>query len=125
MNFTGMEQVLDDLAAANARIDARLDALDAELAPLSAAWTGAAFDSVASAIPTDLKAGDFSWIPGGPELFRDYTAASRHLVTYVTTGSETFDGFARRLLQTAQAYMEAEEYTAAELAQVQAEMDAL
>lgn len=88
------------------------------------AWSQV-LDSVASAIPTDLKAGDFSWIPGGPELFRDYTAASRHLVTYVTTGSETFDGFARRLLQTAQAYMEAEEYTAAELAQVQAEMDAL
>jgi len=45
MSFTGMDGVVDDLAAANRAMDSVLDDLDDRLAPLSAAWTGEAAEA--------------------------------------------------------------------------------
>lgn len=82
-------------------------------------------DRVAEAVPGDLSASDFSLVPGGPELYEDYSTAAAQLRAYATDGATTFDGFARALLQTVQTYMRAENYAAEEIARVQKEMDSL
>lgn len=68
---------------------------------------------------------DFSMIPGADEVYAAFETSTETLRTYIETGEETFEGFARALLDVAIMYMEAEGDAQSEIDQVEQEMGAL
>jgi hypothetical protein len=87
-------------------------------------WTKT-LDGARDAIPLDLNPIDFSQILGAQDVYAAYQAAATALHAYIDGGSNTFDGFARTLLTSARVYMEAEGYSADDVARVTMEMEAL
>ncbi len=82
-------------------------------------------DAMEAAIPVDLAPTDFSFIPGAQDVYSSYQKAAGILQAYIRAGSNEMDGFARTLLETVRIYMEAEEFSAADIARVNEEMDEL
>lgn len=68
---------------------------------------------------------DFSLIPGSDEVYASFEKATSTLHTYIATGEEIFEGFARALLDSAIAYMEAEGDAQSEIDAVEREMETL
>lgn len=68
---------------------------------------------------------DFSLIPGSTEVFAAFQTSISTLRTYVETGEEIFEGFARALLDSVLEYAAAEGDAQSEIDAVQRELDAL
>lgn len=68
---------------------------------------------------------DFAIMPGSGEVFAAFETATQTLRTYIETGEEIFEGFARALLDSAIIYMEAEGDAQSEIDAVEREMENL
>lgn len=68
---------------------------------------------------------DFSLAPGSSEVYAAFETSLTTFRTYIETGEEIFEGFARALLDTAIMYMEAEGDVQSEIDAVQREMESL
>lgn len=68
---------------------------------------------------------DFALMSGAGEVFAAFETSVATLRTYIGTGEEIFEGFARALLDSTIHYMEAEGDAQSEIDAVKREMDAL
>lgn len=87
-------------------------------------WS-ARLDTIAKAVPVDLTADDFSYIPLAQTLFHAYMGAAVAGKEYISQGAAVFTGFERTLLATVVTYQDAEKLSEADVAKVKAELAGL
>jgi hypothetical protein len=104
--------------------NADIQALEHDATECFAVWSDT-LDGVLPSVRGDLVRSDFSEIKGSEAVWDDYQRVTDALATFLTDGSAVFDGFARRLLQTAQEYLRADGEAAAAIARLQSEIDDL
>jgi hypothetical protein len=80
---------------------------------------------MAAAIPIDLAADDFSYIPLAQTLYQAYLASAQTVKGHIEQGAAVFTGFERTLLTTVVTYREAENLSEADVKKVQAELAGL
>jgi hypothetical protein len=103
---------------------ADVEALEHDATECFAVWS----DTLQAAIPSahsSIPRADFSFVPGSSEVWADYQRVSMMLAEFLTDGSAVFNGFARRLLETAQVYARADGDASATLTRLQSEIDDL
>jgi hypothetical protein len=106
-------------------VDVDPDALRADANESWQAWSLKLADLKSSIDALAYARPDFALLPGAGEVFSAFETAKDTLRTYIETGEEIFEGFARALLDTAIDYMEAEGDAQSEIDQVEREMEQL
>lgn len=84
-----------------------------------------AMAAAARAAGAPLTAQDWSLVPGAQEVRAEFVLFLEKVAGSLDQGAETLESIARNLLLSAQDYLEAEEGNEAELAEVQAELEAI
>ncbi|MFC8193170.1 hypothetical protein ACFUMH_16060 [Cellulomonas sp. NPDC057328] len=113
MSETGVEWDADDL---------RADATD-HWDPWSDRLRG--YGEAATAAYAPVTTQDWSLIPGAQDVRVAFETFLGQVTGFLGEGAEVMEGIARTLLGTAADYVEAEEGSTAELAEIQAELEGL
>ena len=82
-------------------------------------------ESMADAVPVDVRSDAFSLLPGAPDVFTTFTDAATRLQNYLHDGAAEFLGLAEKLDTTLRLYTEAEDASADDVARVSRELDSL
>lgn len=90
-------------------------------------WSGKvlALEQATRAAYAPVTQEDWSDIPGAQEVRVEFGTFLGQVADFLHTGSEVMEGIARALLFAAAVYVGAEDDNAAELAEIQAELEAL
>ena len=103
---------------------ADIAALEHDATECFAVWSDT-LDEVLPWVRGDLMRIEFSAIKGAQEVWDDYQRVTQTLSAFLISGSAAFDGFARRLLETAQEYARADQDAAVIIARLQREVEEL
>ncbi len=90
-------------------------------------WSGKvlALEEAMKASYAPVTAPDWSGIPGAQDVRVAFEQFLGDVVEFLHTGSEVMEGIARTLLDVSAEYVKAEDGNVAELAEIQAELEAL
>lgn len=82
-------------------------------------------DGMRAVLPHDVSSLDFSQIPGAQDVYASFVRALGFVDEYISDGSDEFETFAAKLLQTTENYLRAGNFSAEDIARVAGKLDDL